>query len=121
MPRAPNLTVLSHAESIARKHEPLAHSLRVLILVLLVVYGRQSWTSLMSELNKLVGALNPNTLAFHLKKLIESGYVVKSGSVEEPYYEVSKAEELLRLEGIGELVEALRAKSAEGGQRGPNL
>ncbi|MEM0196187.1 MAG: winged helix-turn-helix domain-containing protein [Sulfolobales archaeon] len=102
------------AESVARKYEPFSHPLRVLILALLLAHGRLSWTALMKELGKLVGPLNPNTLAFHLKKLVESGYVVKSGGVEELYYEVSEPERLQQLEEIRNIVELIRAKSVEG-------
>ncbi|MEM1882811.1 MAG: winged helix-turn-helix domain-containing protein [Sulfolobales archaeon] len=67
-------TALSMAESVARNYEPFSHPLRALLLA----HGRPSWTALMKELGKLVGLLNPNTLAFHLKKLVESGYVAGS-------------------------------------------
>lgn len=72
--------------NITSKHEILANKIRVLILSIILMLNEAKWNDIKIILNKLVGPINPNTIAFHLKKLIEAKWVIRGGSVEAPKY-----------------------------------
>ncbi|MFZ8794208.1 MAG: hypothetical protein ACO2O2_10050, partial [Acidilobaceae archaeon] len=79
---------------IADKYNVLGNRLRTLILVILLARGRRSWNELKKEIEDLIGSpINPNTLAFHLKKLIQSELVTKIGSIENLEYEITPGKE----------------------------
>ena len=85
---------------IAKHFEILANPMRVAILKLLLE-DDASWNELKMKLEKTgFGKVNPNTLAFHLTRLIEHGFVEKKGSPESPIYslriEKNKLERLLK-------------------------
>jgi len=68
--------------------------LRILILVVLLARGRSSWNELKKEIEDLIGSpINPNTLSFHLKKLIQLKLVTKIGSIENLEYEIAPGKE----------------------------
>ncbi len=81
--------IINLAKSLALKHDALAHELRVLILTIIAAQGRVSWADLKSALERIVGSINPNTLAFHIKKLISRGYVEREGGPESVIYKVN--------------------------------
>jgi len=56
----------------------LSHPIRLRILRLLAE-SDASWSELDRELEKIWGRLNPNTLNFHLTKLVNGGFVEKRG------------------------------------------
>jgi len=85
---------------IAKHFEVLANPMRVAILKFLLE-DDAGWNDLKRKLEKAgFGRVNPNTLAFHLTRLIEHGFVEKRGSPESPIYslriEKNKLERLLR-------------------------
>ena len=85
---------------IAEHFEVLANPIRVAILKFLLE-DDAGWNELKRKLEKAgFGRVNPNTLAFHLTRLIEHGFVEKRGSPESPIYslriEKNKLERLLR-------------------------
>ena len=92
---------------IARRSMVLANPLRLLILGIIALKGSVSWIELKESLEKLVGRVNPNTLAFHINRLVEVEYVVREGPRRSPRYTVriipSEVEEFLE-----DLDEALR-------------
>ncbi|BAA80200.2 hypothetical protein APE_1211.1 [Aeropyrum pernix K1] len=78
--------IVRRADEIAGKHGLLSHRLRILILAATAAYGEASWTSLKTILESLLGPVNPNTLAFHTRKLMEAGLLRRAGSLESPVY-----------------------------------
>jgi DNA-binding HxlR family transcriptional regulator len=58
----------------------LSSPVRVLILSLLKSSGLRSWSELEQSLSGALGEINPNTLHFHLKLLVNAGWVVRSGN-----------------------------------------
>jgi len=86
--------LLNEIARIADKYDVLGNRLRILILVVLLARGRKSWNELKKEIEDLIGSpINPNTLSFHLKKLIQSELVTKIGSIENLEYEIAPGKE----------------------------
>jgi DNA-binding HxlR family transcriptional regulator len=86
--------LLNEIARIADKYDVLGNRLRILILVVLLARGRKSWNKLKKEIEDLIGSpINPNTLSFHLKKLIQSELVTKIGSIENLEYEIAPGKE----------------------------
>ena len=63
---------------------------RLLILSYLSQNGTSSWSEILKFLSSELGPVNPNTLHFHLKTLIQVHWVKRSGSEDSPAYSVSK-------------------------------
>jgi DNA-binding HxlR family transcriptional regulator len=94
---------------IADKYDVLGNRLRVLILVILLARGRRSWNELKEEIEDLIGSpINPNTLSFHLKRLIQSELVTKIGSIENLKYEIAPGKESEIPEEIRRVAELIR-------------
>jgi len=70
----------------AERYEPLANPLRIIILYIISALGEARWSDVKLLLENILGRVNPNTLSFHLKKLIEAGLIVKTGAPEDPRY-----------------------------------
>lgn len=70
----------------SRKCEVLASPIRNFIAVLAAAKGEITWSSLKSSLEKIHGSINPNTLSFHIGRLIEAGFLLKAGTEEQPRY-----------------------------------
>ncbi|MCE4612294.1 MAG: helix-turn-helix domain-containing protein [Desulfurococcales archaeon] len=82
--------ILAEADRIAGEHELLSHRVRVLILAAVSALGEASWTDIKTVLEKLLGPVNPNTLAFHIRKLVGEGVLERIGSHESPIYKLAK-------------------------------
>ncbi len=57
----------------------LGHPIRLKIVNMLMDHEGASWTDIVRELEGTVGRLNPNTVNFHLSKLILGGVIEKRG------------------------------------------
>ncbi len=79
-------SLVEEVKKIAEKHETLANPIRVQILSIIAALEEASWSEIKAILQNIYGEINPNTLAFHLKKLIDHGLILKSGSPEFPSY-----------------------------------
>jgi DNA-binding PadR family transcriptional regulator len=62
---------------------------RSIIVLIIAVYEEISWTELKIKVEEVSGSINPNTLSFHLKKLVESGIIRKGGTSTQPFYEIT--------------------------------
>jgi len=78
--------VLKRAEEIARKASAMASPIRVLVLAVIALRGEARWHEIKGALEELVGSINPNTLAFHINRLVEAGYVERAGPQRSPRY-----------------------------------
>jgi len=95
------------AES-SKKCEIFANPLRSFIAAFLAV-KEATWSELKDAIEKWAGAVNPNTLSFHLVKLADAGYITKADVRGQPRYNIvnDKLPELKRL--IGEdLLQAVK-------------
>jgi len=61
----------------ARKNETLSNPFRALLLAIIVSKKSATWNEIKNRLEEVWGEFNPNTLAFHLNRLIEAGLVEK--------------------------------------------
>lgn len=77
------------ADKISRKNEVFSNPIRILIIAIVLAKEAANWTQLKESIEKIVDiGINPNTLSFHLAKLVELGYLEKSGTREQPVYKV---------------------------------
>lgn len=75
----------------SKKCEVFANPLRSFIALLILAKGEASWSELVSYLKKHVGDdINPNTLSFHIGKLITSGFLEKISIESQPIYKIVK-------------------------------
>ncbi len=71
----------------SRKYGALANPYRLAILRLVATKGNASWLQLNRELETVFEKrINPNSLSFHLKKLIENQFLTQSGA----YYRLGR-------------------------------
>jgi len=86
----------SLVKKITEKHEALANPVRIHILSIVAALGESSWGEVKTILESVYGKTNPNTLAFHIRKLMNCGLILKSGTPESPTYTANIPEELRR-------------------------
>ena len=63
-----------------RLHETLGNFHRFIILALIALRKKASWNEIKQGIRQLCGSINPNTLAFHLNKLIDCGFVKRDSA-----------------------------------------
>jgi predicted transcriptional regulator len=61
----------------ARKNETLSNPFRALLLAIIVSMESATWNEIWNRLEEVWGEFNPNTLAFHLNRLVEAELVAK--------------------------------------------
>ena len=71
------MRVIKLATEWAKENEVLSNPFRALVLAIIVSKNSASWNDIKNTLDKLWGEFNPNTLSFHLNRLIEAGLVEK--------------------------------------------
>jgi len=76
------------ATKLSQKCEVFSNPIRSLIVSLAIVRNDITWTELKKNLEELVGEMNPNTLSFHIGKLIDAGLLVKAGTELQPRYKI---------------------------------
>jgi len=90
------MNIESLIENIVKKHEALANPIRVHILSIIISLEKASWSEIKEILESIYGKVNPNTLAFHIKKLVDCGFISKEGSLESPIYTAKIPDNLRR-------------------------
>jgi DNA-binding HxlR family transcriptional regulator len=63
---------------------------RVLILGYLPAKNHAGWWDIREFLEEHLGPVDPNTLSFHLKALIQRGHVTATGRQDKPVYQVGQ-------------------------------
>jgi hypothetical protein len=82
--------IAKRIEKINKKCEVFSNPVRTLIISIITAKGEANWTDLKETIEKINGAaMNPNTLSFHIGKLVEMEYIKKSGTKEQPSYKIS--------------------------------
>jgi len=95
------------AESVSKKNEAFSNPLRVLVVSVILAKKEIGWSQLKETLEKIISiGVNPNTLSFHLAKLVEMKYIEKKGTKEQPIYKVSEAKR-------GEIIACVASEIAE--------
>jgi len=77
------------ASSTSEHYEILANPFRVILLYAASALVEAKWSDIKALLEKILGSVNPNTLSFHLKKLIDAGWIIRTGAPEDPRYTVN--------------------------------
>jgi DNA-binding transcriptional ArsR family regulator len=77
------------ADKISKKNEAFSNPIRILILAIILANQQASWSQLKEKIEKIVDSgINPNTLTFHLAKLVDLAYLEKAGTIEQPVYKI---------------------------------
>ncbi|OYT54369.1 MAG: hypothetical protein B6U76_07485 [Desulfurococcales archaeon ex4484_217_2] len=101
--------LIEKCKELAKKNEALANEFRVLILVVLDKLGESSWSKLKNELENILRTpINPNLLAFHLRKLVNMGFVKRIETESETLYKPTIPDEYKHL--IEQVLKASEAK-----------
>jgi DNA-binding transcriptional ArsR family regulator len=90
------MNIESTVERIAKKHEALSNPIRIHLLSIVIALEEASWSKIKAVFERVHGGINPNTLAFHIKKLLKCNLLLKYGSVESPIYKANVPKELKR-------------------------
>ena len=98
--------LLKRVDKVVTESITLANQLRVLILAIIALRREVYWYEVKEALERLVGPVNPNTLAFHINKLIEVGYVKRARPQRSPRYVAEKIPDKVQ-ELLDDLKEAL--------------
>lgn len=96
----------------SKKCEVFSNSLRSFIALLVAAKEEASWSELKSTLEEKVGDVNPNTLSFHIGRLMEAGFLEKLDIEGQPRYRITEygASEVRRM--IGEdLIKKIKGES----------
>lgn len=104
---------MERIDNISKRCEMFSNPLRILILSTILAKEETNWTALKEDIEKLTEAtINPNTLAFHLSKLVETGYLLKVGTTEQPVYKINpKQSSSINLHIENTLIEDIRGVS----------
>jgi DNA-binding transcriptional ArsR family regulator len=104
--------IKQRADRISKKNESFSNPMRVLVVSIVLAKEEISWSQLKEILEKIVEiGVNPNTLSFHITKLVELGYLEKGGTKEQPLYRIVKEKEKEIAVYIDPLlIEAIRKK-----------
>ncbi|TSA57897.1 hypothetical protein D4R42_00710 [bacterium] len=85
------LIIKEQVDKISKKCEIFSNPLRILIISTVLAEGETNWSNLKGNLEKMTGSnINPNTLSFHLNKLVEATYLQKAGTGEQPIYKIDQ-------------------------------
>ncbi|MBA3751151.1 MAG: hypothetical protein H0X03_09745 [Nitrosopumilus sp.] len=82
--------VMQIANKIAEEFTTLSNIYRVLILMYLNNNNNSNWSKIKEFIEQSSGIVNPNTLHFHLKSLINMRYIKRSGSRDSITYKLDK-------------------------------
>jgi len=74
----------------SKKCEIFSNPLRMFIMLVLFVRPEISWSELKSNLERSIGGVNPNTLNFHVGRLIETGFLDKVDIEGQPKYRINE-------------------------------
>ena len=85
---ANQMSLVEAATRISKEHSALSNVYRTMTLGYLVVKKRGTWSDIKKFLGSHVGPVNPNTLHFHLKALVQNGFIVARGKQEKPVYQI---------------------------------
>jgi hypothetical protein len=84
--------ITKRIDRMSRECEVFSSPIRALITALILAKKELTWTQIKETVEQITGStMNPNTLGFHIGKLIEMEYIEKVGTKEQPIYRIIKA------------------------------
>ncbi|MEM3160252.1 MAG: helix-turn-helix domain-containing protein [Nitrososphaera sp.] len=84
------MNITEVASKVAERFGVLSNPYRTLILAFLLKKKKASWSEIKQFLEGHYGSVNPNTLQFHLRALIQANMVERSGSDEDIIYSLGQ-------------------------------
>ncbi|MFB3889575.1 MAG: hypothetical protein ACE14S_08795 [Candidatus Bathyarchaeia archaeon] len=83
--------ITKRIDKMSRECETFSNPIRTLIASLILAKQEINWTQLKELVEKITGnSINPNTLSFHIGRLVEMEYIEKVGTKEQPVYRIKK-------------------------------
>jgi predicted transcriptional regulator len=82
-------------KQITDKHSILSNPYRIMIIFFVWKNKRATWSEIRDFVESNLGKLNPNTLQFHLKTLIESEHIKRINEGEKSIYTTGNVDESL--------------------------
>ena len=94
--------------------ELFGNPVRTFIALLTVAKGETTWSEMKKFLEKRYGSVNPNTLSFHIGRLMETGFLDKVKGEDQPRYQInenrlSEIEEMIGKDLIEKMKEELES------------
>ena len=95
------MTIKELITQASKQCELFANPLRTFIATFIAVKEEVTWSELKAAIEKWAGTVNPNTLSFHLGKLIDAGFITKIDIRGQPRYRIvdDKLPEIKKLLG----------------------
>lgn len=79
-------------DKMSKECEVFSSPIRSLITALILAEKEMTWTEIKETVEQITGnSMNPNTLGFHIGKLVEMEYIEKVGTKEQPMYRIVAA------------------------------
>lgn len=84
------MSIVQAAKKISTEHAALSNIYRVVTLAYLTTNDQATWSDIRRFIETNLGSVNPNTLHFHLKALLQNGFISTEGSQEKPVYRLGE-------------------------------
>ncbi len=85
--------LLEKIKFITDKHSTLSNPYRIMIIFIIWKNKQATWTEIKDFMESKLGKINPNTLHFHLKALLESKYIKRINEGEKFVYMTNQLNE----------------------------
>jgi DNA-binding PadR family transcriptional regulator len=109
------LSVMESLKESVKACETFSNIQRSLIALVIDKYGQISWSDLKTEVEKIKGPMNPNTLSFHLKKLQDENIISHGGTDKQPIYFITDKGKVEVGEKLGKVRDEIGGKRDEQG------
>ncbi|HVX02280.1 MAG TPA: hypothetical protein VHA09_03935 [Nitrososphaera sp.] len=87
--------VIEAAKALSAEYDVMSNIYRTMITAFLRKKGEANWTDIKQFIEEYLGSVNPNTLHFHLKALIEANMIQRKGSEDRMTYSISEIPEYI--------------------------
>ena len=89
--------------------EIFSNPIRTTLALVIRARDEATWAEIKQSAEKITGVLNPNTISFHLNKLLKFGFIEKVGTDTQPrYISTQKNEEEIHTKLGNELLKLLK-------------
>jgi hypothetical protein len=103
--------VLEAAGRLSEKYGVMSHVYRMMMTAYLQKRGQATWSELKQFLEGYFGSVNPNTMHFHLKALVDAKILDRKGSEERMSYAIGTIPEHIAKAISEEILTKLKKKT----------